>query len=668
MQALGSMQVRESRLGLRWPGLLLALLAATACGESRAGGSDAAGSVADAGGSPDATVEDIDSGVIADAAPERDLERVGVEPGLIRLVAGSGERLRVTAIAEYADGTRLPVPAAWSSADPEIAAVSTRGDGSGDVIGVSAGYTSLYVSAEGQSTSASVTVVDALGLDVVPDDLWVAPELSDQLGAVSRFSDERDEDVTELSSWSVDDPRLGAISDEAGSKGLFAAIRSGQTTATASYAGQTASATIHVMPIRLIGRAGEPFPAPNQDLQPPLVAMDGRGAATAGWAYGGGQVFAAGHDGTDWTERVRINPGQQPRGRTRLRALAAGQNGARVQVWTGANGLYATYARPNEPFGNIRVVPTRLPNFGRFEGITAATVTDVGDAILLWWGNGQSFVSRFSAAENRWLPPFLLPVVLSQAAFNGGGDAAVTWFTYDPSTQEYTLRSGLLAGSADLQAETVLDASAMISASSVSLNDRRDIVVAWAARPDGDTFYDHVHAANHSASLGWHTNRVVSARAIMRVDGIRTANNGSGQATVVWSDNAGLAIHASRYTPASGWEPTATLADDLVGTPQVFSIFVAASGNAITFVHAVAFSDLLPFKYLRYGVGQGWSEPEPLQHAWRGPLVANGTLSVSYNRAGQGVLAWDEDASVPRENGGTYLVEYNFMELAPPVP
>ncbi|HTE53851.1 MAG TPA: hypothetical protein VK698_23510 [Kofleriaceae bacterium] len=226
-------------------------------------------------------------------------------------------------------------------------------------------------------------------------------------------------------------------------RGVFTAVGPGQTTVTAAAGGRTATATVEVPPIRLIGRAGDPFPRPNLFLSYPRLVVDGTGAATAAWSFGTGEVFSGGHDGTDWTERVQVNAEQELPDQGILRTLTANDAGARVMAWTGFESLYASYARPGEAFGPLEPVPTGLSRLDRtFQGIVASVVTTSGDVIFLWRGAGQSFVSRRSAATNLWWPRALLEsIYLSAAAFNASGDAVIAWQIYDPSNQRTSASS-----------------------------------------------------------------------------------------------------------------------------------------------------------------------------------------------------------------------------------
>ncbi|HKE20092.1 MAG TPA: Ig-like domain-containing protein [Kofleriaceae bacterium] len=654
------MGAASRRLG--WLTCLLLSLAAAACSGDGSGGMGGASddddggdgsTVGDDGG--DSADDGGDSGDSGDDGGDAggDLS-LSIDPPAATMA--DGDQLRMVAIAAFPGGNREPVLADWASQDPSIVDVRVTSDGAAHLEALEVGETTVTAGYQGLSATASIVVVQVIeGLRVMPGDVTLPPEFSVQIRAVDGASDVTD-DVT----WTVADGDLGQVGDTAGSKGLFTALAAGQTTVTASAGGQSASMTVDILPTRLIGRDGLPPPEPSSLLHQPIVAMGGTGAATAAWTYQvSGEVFTGGHDGTDWTDRVQVNAQQEPPDHAVGERIAASEAGARVLVWNGLDYLYSTYARPGAAFGVVRRVPTALPNFGQaYMGVVALTVTTSGDAMLVWHGGPSTFFNRFDAAANRWSPPTQLAQLVGATAFSPDGDGVTTWFTVDG--QESTLHAALLVGGTQIQGDEALFTSTPVGIENVTvaINDARDVVVAWTA--DDSDFNDVPHVAQFSTELGWHTNRLLPAPPDITAHSLRADINESGQAMVAWADPQGFGVYANRYTPADGWLPVDVLSDSVgLATPQIFDLFLTTSGHAICFFEPSESFVAFPFKYRRFIAGQGWAPMETIDvTTWVG--WPNQSLRVAYNRAGRGVLSWQEAADD--------FVNYNFMALGPTLP
>ena len=114
----------------------------------------------------------------------------------------------------------------------------------------------------------------------------------------------------------------------------------------------------------------------------------------------------------------------------------------------------------------------------------------------------------------------------------------------------------------------------------------------------------------------------------------------------------------------NGWEtaqPVSTTGG--LGTAQIDSLAVASNGNAICLFYDGESFALLPFKYRRYIVGQGWTDMTVLQHIGR-LGESNNSLIAAYNANGQGMMSCSE---VTTDFDGTVYTfpTYAFLELAP---
>jgi hypothetical protein len=589
-----------------------------------------------------------------------------------------GNTITLTAGLRYSDGSTVPITSEegvlWESADRRVLTVTRTNAAGGRITAVARGQTTATADYQGYRASATITVVPAYrGVTIEPNPLWAPPEFSGAFTAVARFSDGMNENVSTRATWGIADNNLATVSNARGSQGQFITLRSGQAIVTAAHGLDVASATVNIMPTRLIGQGGLAFPPPNSLLGVPVVAIDGVGAATAGWGYQeSGEVFTGGHDGGDWTPRVQLNAGQDPADFVIQQQLTANGAGARLMVWHGNAGLYAAYAHPGQPFGAAKTIPTpAISNFvNTFWGIKAITVTSGGEALVLWNGGLSTYLSRYDAVADSWAQPLLVgDISVLRAAFNDKGEAVLVWQAEDASSHQYILFASVWTGAGTgLQAAEPLymRSGTGVFDLNVAINSGRAAVVAWAAPAyPGDTG-NTAYAAQYSEQAGWHTKRLLPMGGGSRADYIRVGMNASGHTLVTWVDTAQSHIYVNRFTPATGWETAVAIGTTPgLGTPEVLALALAANGNAICiFADGEKFPQL-PFKYRRYVSGEGWAPTNTLQHAGR-VGNPNSSLQAAYNENGQGVMAWKEETGIT--TGGTfYSVSYNFMELAPGV-
>ncbi|HLQ25353.1 MAG TPA: hypothetical protein VK138_05665, partial [Acidiferrobacterales bacterium] len=506
--------------------------------------------------------------------------------------------------------------------------------------------------------------------------MWIPPEFSGAFTALALFSDGIKENVSTSATWGVTDNNLGTVSNASGGQGLFTALRSGQTTVMAAHGADVASATVNVMPIRLIGQGGLVFPPPNSLLGVPVVTIDGFGAATAGWSFqASGEVFAGGHDSTDWTPQVQINAGENPADVVIQQLVTANSAGARLMVWQGNAGLYASYAHAGQSFGAAKTIPTTtISDFvNTFWGIKAITVTNAGEALVLWNGGLSTYLSRYDAVADSWAQPLLLgDMSVLRAAFNANGEAVLAWQVQDPTSDRYMLLASVYinatgAGTGLQAAEPLYVRSGTgVFDLNLSINSGRDAAVVWAAAPVNPGDIENVaYAAQYSEQAGWHTKRVLPMGTALRAGNVRIGMNASGHTLVTWVDASQSYIYVNRYTPAGSWETAVAISTLGLGTPEVLALALAADGNAICIFWDGESFPQLPFKYRRYVSDQGWTSMNTLQHAGRigNP---NSSLQAAYNENGQGIMAWKEETGIVI-GSTSYSISYNFMELAPSI-
>jgi len=155
-----------------------------------------------------------------------------------------GTTVQFAADGEFSNGTIRDITDAvdWQSADQGVGEVNAD---DGLATGISAGTTdisaSFEVSGETIEDTAELIVTDAVieFIVITPEDSTIEVEENQQFTATGIFSDDTEQDITELANWLTTDNRVGTISNTSGSRGLFAAVARGTTSVKASFGGVT---------------------------------------------------------------------------------------------------------------------------------------------------------------------------------------------------------------------------------------------------------------------------------------------------------------------------------------------------------------------------------------------------------------------------------------------
>lgn len=579
----------------------------------------------------------------------------------------NGDTLTLDVILHYSDGSTSVLNAGgsvmWHVTGGGVLSVTRTATGSGQIFTFSRGTATVTADYQGNLASATITVLPVyLGIGIEPDVVWMPPGFLAWFSAYALYNDNINQDISTSTTWAVGNTNLGAISNASGTEGLFAALRPGDTTITTTNGSDVGSATVHIMPIHLINVGS-------------VVAIDNKGFSTS---FGGDQIsgaaFVDGHDGTNWLSSVQINANQNPSDFFFKPMLGTNSEGARVAVWYGLNNLYAAYASAGEFFGPATAIPTNISNFvNSFADTKAVTVTATGEALVIWTASGSDYISRYNPATGNWSQPQLLgQLSILQAAFNANGDAVLVWQTSDTSGIQYTVKAAIYingtgAGTGPQTAQTIYTRSGSgVFDIAVDINENRDVVVAWAATPASGGVENVIYSAQYSTQNGWHTIDTLPMGTGYRADYVKAAMNASANTFVGWVDTSQNYIYVNRYTPLNGWEPAQPVSTTVgLGTAQIDSLAVASSGNAICLFYDGESFALLPFKYRRYIVGQGWTDMTVLQHIGR-MGNANNSLIAAYNADGQGIMSWNEVATF--FDGMFYTFEtYPFLELAPSI-
>jgi len=177
------------------------------------------------------------------------LESITVQPGSVTLNAGESSQLTVTV--HLSDGTTRDVTAqaAYSSANPGVAAVTNNGQ----ITGVSAGTANVTATFSGKSATVSVTVTapppEQTTITVQPGSLTLYKGSSQRLEVLENYSDGNSLDVTSYATFSSSDPSVARVD----LLGLVTGVNEGNATITVTCKGQTLTVPVTVSPPTVTG-------------------------------------------------------------------------------------------------------------------------------------------------------------------------------------------------------------------------------------------------------------------------------------------------------------------------------------------------------------------------------------------------------------------------------
>jgi hypothetical protein len=170
------------------------------------------------------------------------------------LPVGTSGRFKVTGA--FSDGMTqdLTATADWTSSDGATAAVGNIGLAKGLVIGKAANLASVTISAGygSQTITAAVTVTQPtlkgspLGLTISPSSANFSSGTQLKFTATASYTDNSSHDITEDVTWTIDKSNVAILADGLNQPGLVVAVDSGTATLTASFGGQTQTATLTV--------------------------------------------------------------------------------------------------------------------------------------------------------------------------------------------------------------------------------------------------------------------------------------------------------------------------------------------------------------------------------------------------------------------------------------
>jgi hypothetical protein len=173
------------------------------------------------------------------------LSSIVVSPAASSLPVNSSQQF--TATGNYTDGSSADLTSlvTWSSTPATIATVSA----SGLVNGVAAGSGNISASlgAISGSTSLTVTTPSIASIAVTPVGLTLAIGINQQYVATVTYTDGTSADLSSGVTWTSSSTSVATVNNS----GLVTTVAPGQTTITASIAGQSDTSTLTVVPAHL---------------------------------------------------------------------------------------------------------------------------------------------------------------------------------------------------------------------------------------------------------------------------------------------------------------------------------------------------------------------------------------------------------------------------------
>ena len=152
-----------------------------------------------------------------------------------------GTTVQFEAEGKYSDGTTQDITkqVGWQSADEAIAIIGSAGLAEGIAPGEAEISASFDVGDDTLSTTAVLTVTNAfiVTISLEPANSTIQVGASQQFAAIGRFSDNSEQDITGLVTWSSSNNSVGTISNSSDSRGLFISSNTGSTLIEAIFGG-----------------------------------------------------------------------------------------------------------------------------------------------------------------------------------------------------------------------------------------------------------------------------------------------------------------------------------------------------------------------------------------------------------------------------------------------
>jgi hypothetical protein len=167
-----------------------------------------------------------------------------------------GTTQQFTAIGTYSDGTMKDVTQLghWTSTKPNVATVSNVKGKRGLATSIGLGTTTIGVSLDKVTGSASLTVIPAalISIAISPQAPTIPLGTTQQFTAAGTYSDGSMKDITSVVTWNSSLANVAIISNTPGTNGLASSAGLGVTNISASLTGVSAQTTLTVGPPVLV--------------------------------------------------------------------------------------------------------------------------------------------------------------------------------------------------------------------------------------------------------------------------------------------------------------------------------------------------------------------------------------------------------------------------------
>ena len=177
-------------------------------------------------------------------------EELQLTPTVLEL--GVGEARQVTARLLAGTTPGEAIGASWSSSNRDVVTVSSQGDGTATLQGITEGTATITARLRSLTATVQVTVtprvVRLMRLELTPANATVAKGLALQLTATGVFSDGSTADLSSTATWSSSDPALATVD----STGLVQALEAGSVQLTATRDGVTGTLAVTVTAARVL--------------------------------------------------------------------------------------------------------------------------------------------------------------------------------------------------------------------------------------------------------------------------------------------------------------------------------------------------------------------------------------------------------------------------------
>ena len=177
---------------------------------------------------------------------EKELQSIAVTP-TDSSITGISKTVNFIATGRYTDGTTADITSTsvWASSKPEIATITTPG---GVATTVAAGTTSISATLNGVigKTDLKVTVPILQGLTIDTSSQILTVGTSHKFIITATFTDATTQDVTDICDWSSNAVTVATVTTTGSGRGLVTGVAIGSATISATYGGQTRTASVTI--------------------------------------------------------------------------------------------------------------------------------------------------------------------------------------------------------------------------------------------------------------------------------------------------------------------------------------------------------------------------------------------------------------------------------------